>query len=113
MSTPPRRRASDMAARMRQTISHAPSSPAEPPPAPTPEAPAPQAAPVTPGWPRRITRPPTSRYTIDLELRHRDALRDRARDLDTSASEIVRALLDLVEADPQLAARLADAVRHE
>jgi hypothetical protein len=63
-------------------------------------------APAT-SWPRTPRRPPTSRYTIDLELRHRDALRDRARELDTTASALVRALLDLVEENPALAASLA------
>jgi hypothetical protein len=104
---------------MRQAVSHAPAAPAttappEPEPMPTPLAPdaggaAPEPA-VASGWPRAPRRPPTSRYTIDLELHHRAALRDRARDLDVSASAIVRALLDLVENDPALAARLADAV---
>lgn len=65
---------------------------------------------AAPAWPPRRNRPPTSRYTIDLELRHRDALRDRARELGTTASAIVRALLDLVEESPALADRLADRV---
>ena len=68
---------------------------------------------AAPTWPRRTTRPATSRYTIDLELRHRDVLRDRARDLDTTASAIVRAMLDLVEEDPDLTARLADRVARD
>jgi hypothetical protein len=68
---------------------------------------------VATSWPRPPRRPQTSRYTIDLELRHRDALRDRARELGTTASAIVRALLDLVEENPALAARLADHVRGE
>jgi hypothetical protein len=38
--------------------------------------------------------------TRPAKLRHRDALPGRARELETSASEIVRALLDQVEADP-------------
>lgn len=64
-------------------------------------------------WPRRTTRPPTSRYTIDLEHRHRDALRARATELGTTASAIVRALLDMVEDDPAVAGRLAEALREE
>ena len=64
-------------------------------------------------WPRRTTRPPTSRYTIDLEHRQRDALRARALELNTTASAIVRALLDLVADDPALAERLAKLVGPE
>lgn len=74
------------------------------------ETPAPAAGST---WPRTPRRPPTSRYTIDLEIRHRDALRAKALELDTSASAIVRALLDLVDADPQLAGRLATAVTEQ
>ncbi|HEY7201865.1 MAG TPA: hypothetical protein VIC57_16715 [Candidatus Dormibacteraeota bacterium] len=65
---------------------------------------------AAPTWPRRSSRPPTSRYTIDLERRHRDALRDLARELDTTASTIVRALLDLVEENSALAEQLAERV---
>ncbi len=123
-----RRPASDLAARIRGTISHAPggaapATPTEPTPSPGPpparrrrparaqEAPPAPPAPDTtreaPAWPpRRSARPPTTRYTIDVEQRHRDALRDLSRDLDVPASAIVRALLDLVGEDPALAARL-------
>jgi hypothetical protein len=63
---------------------------------------------TAPAWPRAPRRPPTTRYTIDLEHRHRDSLRARAQESGTTASAIVRALLDLVEDDPALAGRLAE-----
>jgi len=102
---------------MRETLSHAPTAPAPaaaPSPAPPSSAqPAPAPARESLGWPRAPRRPPTTRYTIDLEQRHRDGLRTRALELNTTASAIVRTLLDLVEDDPALADRLAEAVGRE
>jgi hypothetical protein len=64
-------------------------------------------------WPRPPRRPPTSRYTIDLEQHHRAALRARALNLHTTASTVVRALIDLVEDNPALAASLAQVLARE
>lgn len=89
--------AEDAMARMRRVAAGRPSTPSASAPAPAPQRPANPA-----GKPTRIT--------LDLDAERYRTLRVRSAELGTKQASVLRALLDELDADPELAARVAQRI---
>lgn len=90
--------AEDAMARMRRVAAGRPSTPSAPAPVPVPQTPA-----VAPG-----AKP--TRITLDLDADRYRVLRVRAAELGTKQAALLRALLDELDADPDLADRVAQRI---
>ena len=74
-------------------------------------APAP-AEPISPvaGAPQRPRPEKPFRFTLDLDRAHHQFLKDYALRAETGASKVMRALLDELRDDPELAGRVRDRI---
>jgi hypothetical protein len=96
-------KAGDVRARLRQAAVHRSAPPAVAEVAPA-EAPAPL---------RRGVAPGLIRYAVLLPRQQHRSLRQYAFDHDVDASQVIRALLTLLERDPALSDRVLDLVESE